>query len=182
MIGIKIENNFLKKMLQDWLKENAEPWEKGHIYQVVLTDLEPDKLKKFQKNENSKLIILGRKETSFDSFEIPFTLDDLEKKLKDSLNIYENKTFFWDSKHRQLKNKKTGKIFQLTEKEANLIDFLRKSPGQKATKEELLKNVWKYTQDAETHTVESTIYTFRKKIAPDSDKMIQSNQSNYHLV
>ena len=182
MIGIKIENNFLEKMLLDLLKEKAELWKKGHFYSVVLTDLPIKKLQDFQKEEKIKLIVLGRKEPLFYSLPMPFKLEDLEKALTEIFNIYENNIFLWDSTHRQLKNKKTDQLIQLTEKEANLIDFLRKNPHQKATKEELLKNVWKYTNDTETHTIESTIYTLRKKTEPYSNQIIKSNKYGYRLV
>ena len=54
------------------------------------------------------------------------------------------------------------KIIQLTEREVNLILFLKNS--QKPVKiDELQRHVWDYGAELETHTVETHIYRLRKK-------------------
>jgi hypothetical protein len=59
----------------------------------------------------------------------------------------------------------------LTEKECDLILFIQLN--KKANLKEIQKNVWGYTSDLETHTVETHIYRIRKK-------MIQSfNDNNF---
>ena len=58
---------------------------------------------------------------------------------------------------------KDEKIVDLTEREINLILFLKKNP--RAVKiDELQKEVWDYGAELETHTVETHIYRLRKKI------------------
>ena len=51
----------------------------------------------------------------------------------------------------------------MTEREINLIIFLNKS-NFPVTIEELQKEVWEYSSELETHTVETHIYRLRKKL------------------
>ena len=58
---------------------------------------------------------------------------------------------------------KENNNLKLTEKEIDIIIFLYKS--KKTTKVSVLqKEVWGYSPDLETHTVETHIYRLRKKI------------------
>ena len=50
---------------------------------------------------------------------------------------------------------------ELTEKEIELVELLRKNHLQK---KEILSTIWKYSKEADTHTVETHIYRLRKKI------------------
>jgi hypothetical protein len=68
----------------------------------------------------------------------------------------------------------------LTEREINLILFLKKSKA--AVKiDELEKKVWDYESDLETHTVETHIYRLRKKIKDNfgDEKFILSLKKGY---
>ncbi|MBD1137253.1 response regulator transcription factor [Pelagibacterales bacterium SAG-MED43] len=55
-----------------------------------------------------------------------------------------------------------SKSLDLTEKESNLILFI--SSKKKVNLKDLQKNVWGYSSNLETHTVETHIYRLRKKI------------------
>ena len=183
MIGIKVENNFWEKALLDLLKNRSEVWDFDKHYQVVITDLSGQKLKSFQQKEKASLILLGKvTNSSQNQLQIPFKKDDLEKLLASLSCPYENSFFLWDPIHLRLKDKKNKKEFCLTEKEANIINFLASCPQKTATKEELLKNAWGYTTDAETHTVESTLYTLRQKLGKFADKLIISTKTGYRLI
>ena len=58
---------------------------------------------------------------------------------------------------------KEDKTIDLTEREINLILYLKNSSG--AVKiEQLQKEVWEHGSKLETHTVETHIYRLRKKI------------------
>ncbi len=52
---------------------------------------------------------------------------------------------------------------KLTEREVELLIYLNDSKHENSS-EDLQKNVWKHSQDLETHTVETHIYRLRKKI------------------
>lgn len=67
-------------------------------------------------------------------------------------------------KTRQMVCIKTEEKIPLTEKEIEIILFLRNKKGQVISKEELLSNIWQYHPDITTHTLETHIYRLRKKL------------------
>ncbi len=77
---------------------------------------------------------------------------------------------------------KEKKSLKLTEKEINLLLYLKKAnEPQKVNK--LQENVWYYVSDLETHTVETHIYRLRKKIKEtfNDDKLIQTSKEGYFV-
>ena len=69
----------------------------------------------------------------------------------------------------------------LTEKESDLILFIQSN--KKANLKEIQKNVWGYTSDLETHTVETHIYRIRKKMIESfsDDNFIKFDKKGYFL-
>ena len=68
----------------------------------------------------------------------------------------------------------------ITEKEVQLLElFLNKE--KPLSKPEILKQVWGYSAEADTHTVETHIYRLRKKIKNkfDDDNFIINRQNGY---
>ena len=72
------------------------------------------------------------------------------------------------------------KIVNLTEREVNLILFLKRS-SKPVKIDELQKEVWDYGSELETHTVETHIYRLRKKIKEkfDDENFITSSKEGY---
>ena len=70
---------------------------------------------------------------------------------------------------------------ELTEKEIELIELLKKKSFTK--KKEILATIWKYSSDADTHTVETHIYRLRKKIKEtfDDEIFIKSEKKGYTI-
>jgi len=70
----------------------------------------------------------------------------------------------------------------LTEKEANIIIFLKKSE-KPVTINQLQTEVWGHNSKLETHTVETHIYRLRKKITDtfNKDDFIKSTKSGYTI-
>ena len=62
------------------------------------------------------------------------------------------------------KLKKQDLFITVTEKEVHLIELLF-NEDKPLSKTVILKKVWKYADDADTHTVETHIYRLRKKIS-----------------
>ena len=149
--------------------------------------LEFDKIDPFKKSQNdfklNELFIVNEK--LLNSFEngkflekfknnilivsFPIKIVDLKKKidgLRSKLEFQSNSfikigNYILDKNEKSLKLK-DKKIF-LTEKEIQLIETLIESDVP-ISKESIQKQVWFYSDDADTHTVETHIYRLRKKI------------------
>jgi len=52
----------------------------------------------------------------------------------------------------------------LTDKENEIFQFLIANIGNKVARKQLLSKVWSYNENIDTHTLETHIYTLRKKI------------------
>ena len=71
---------------------------------------------------------------------------------------------------------------KLTEKEIAIILYLNESNNDHQV-DDLQKNIWGYSADMETHTVETHIYRLRKKIADkfNDENFILSGQNGYFI-
>ena len=72
---------------------------------------------------------------------------------------------------------------KLTEKEIEIILYLNESK-KKHNVLDLQKNIWAYSADMETHTVETHIYRLRKKINDkfNDENFISSNKNGYFIA
>ena len=77
---------------------------------------------------------------------------------------------------------KSDLSLKLTEKEIEIILYLNETKT-KHDVADLQKNIWGYSADMETHTVETHIYRLRKKISDlfKDDKFILSHQNGYFI-
>tara|TARA_B100000965_G_scaffold153828_1_gene127927 strand:- start:2679 stop:3275 length:597 start_codon:yes stop_codon:yes gene_type:complete len=90
------------------------------------------------------------------------------------------KNYNLDLNSRQIsKNKKN---LRLTEREIDIILFLKKQKGPKKI-EVLQKEIWHYSSELETHTVETHIYRLRKKIKDnfEDENFIVSYKEGYSV-
>ena len=104
-----------------------------------------------------------------DKISFPFNLSDLNTKIIDLISttkFFQNssikiKEYIMDKNEKKLK--RDIQSIALTEREIQLIELLfnEKKP---LSKNIILNKVWKYSNDADTHTVETHIYRLRKKI------------------
>ena len=171
MIGIKIQNQVWESTLADLLGEKGEKYQDGRTYEIVITD----NFRNTPKNQTT--LVLGR------DIGMPFTWENLQEKLFTLQQPnFQNKTFIWMPKNRQLIRRKNQMVIQLTQKESEIIAFLATRPDKKATREEILKAVWHYQDDVHTHTLESHIYALRQKLTPDDHQLITSQNSIYMLI
>ena len=123
-----------------------------------------------------------------DKIEKAFNLLEFNRKV---INLVTSKKFSQNSSikiknyilDKNEKKFKKDKIFViLTEKEIQLIELLffeKKSLSKKF----ILKNIWKYAEDADTHTVETHIYRLRKKILDkfQDENIILNNKNGYSI-
>ena len=61
-----------------------------------------------------------------------------------------------------------NKKIELTEKEVDILKCLISSGDKAVDRDELLKQVWNYSSDVTTHTLETHIYRLRQKLEIDS--------------
>ncbi len=78
--------------------------------------------------------------------------------------------------------KRSNNELKLTEREIDTIIFL-KNENRPIKVDVLQREVWKYVEDLETHTVETHIYRLRKKIKDkfDDDSFIKSKKDGYTI-
>lgn len=83
---------------------------------------------------------------------------------------------------RIIKNSLNDKMVKLTEKEVDIIKYLYKNRNEFVDKSDLQKNVWQYSNDVTTHTIETHIYRLRQKVETDkTPRLIETNGGKYKL-
>ena len=105
-------------------------------------------------------------------FELSYFLDEL----RSCLNIYDNsEEGFISFNQYQLRplnkdivNLRNGEETKLTEKEVAVIKYLYKFQDRIVSKNELLQDVWGYSPDVTTRTIETHIYRLRQKVERDN--------------
>jgi len=134
----------------------------------------------------------NQKKTSKNSFELIFKLPmnivqfnqlviDLCKKYEFSKNsLIKIKDYILDKNERILKKGK--KLLRITEKETHFIDMLN-SYDKSLSKDYILENIWSYSSDTDTHTVETHIYRLRQKIKDSfgDNNFIKNTKDGYSL-
>ena len=119
---------------------------------------------------------------------MPFTILDFKKKIisliaknefkKNSLIHLNDYTI--DKNERKIK--KNNLELQLSEKEVNFL-ILFSENKKSISRNFVLKNVWNYSSESETHTVETHIHRLRKKILEmfGDDNFIKNNNKGYYI-
>ena len=119
---------------------------------------------------------------------IPFTILEFEKKVISLIAKYKFKKNSLIQLNDYVINKNERKIkkndleLQLSEKEINFLILFSKSK-EPVSKNLVLKNVWHYSLESETHTVETHIHRLRKKILEKfgDNNFIKNNNKGYYI-
>ena len=158
----------------DDLKDKDYEYLKNYQGLIIHEDILKDKnLRDLIKNENiNKILIHSSKKINIpeniEKLILPASVEQINNiisniivkkkfKINSSLKINDYKL---DKNLRRLI--KDEVYLELTEKEIELIELLYRKSFTK--KKEILTTIWKYSDDADTHTVETHIYRLRKKI------------------
>ena len=104
-----------------------------------------------------------------EELKIPFTIFDFEKKITSAIaknefkknSLINLKGYIIDKNERKIK--KNNLELQLSEKEVDFLIVFSKNKNP-IKRNLVLKKVWNYSQDTETHTVETHIHRLRRKI------------------
>ena len=158
---------------QDFLKENS--------------------LLKALKNSNKiKILASSSNKIKSDIFHakvsLPLTIKDLNYIIENTIvkkNFSKNssikiKSYILDKNEKKLIKEESH--VSLTEKEIQLLELFL-SHNKPVSKNVILDQVWKYSEDADTHTVETHIYRLRKKIKSkfSDEDFILNDKSGYLL-
>ena len=119
---------------------------------------------------------------------IPFSILDLEKKIISLLARYKFKKSSlihlcgYTLNKNEKKIEKNNLKLQLTEKEIDCL-ILFSQVDKPLSRSFILKNIWKYSPESDTHTVETHIYRLRKKILEkfDDNNFIKNNNKGYYI-
>ena len=191
-ILFEIKNNFLFEMKNFILKDlnNADL-----TNSIILSKfIHKDYLLQNKNIEQKKIIFLLKKNENFNKINntqyivYPFNIYDLVEKINTELikQKYNDQSFIkilnysLDINSRIISND-SGRL-KLTEREVDIILFL--NDHKKPQKVNILQNqVWKYSAELETHTVETHIYRLRKKIIDKfkDDNFILSDENGYFI-
>ena len=123
-----------------------------------------------------------------DQLNMPFTILDFKKKIVSLIAKNEFKKnslirlsgYIIDKNERRIK--RNNLELQLSEKEVNFL-ILFSTSKKPINRNLVLKNVWKYSEETETHTVETHIHRLRKKILEKfgDDNFIKNNKKGYYI-
>ena len=119
---------------------------------------------------------------------MPFKILDFEKKIISLIAKSEFKKnslinlrgYIIDKNERKIK--KSNLELQLSEKEINFL-ILFSENKEPINRNFFLKNVWKYSEESETHTIETHIHRLRKKILEKfgDSNFIKNNDKGYYI-
>ena len=191
-ILFEIKNNFLFEMKNFILKDLNNTDLNNSI--ILSKFIHKDYLLKNKNIEQKKIIFLLKRNENFDKINnsqhifYPFNIYDLVEKINAELikQKYNDQSFIkilnysLDINSRIISND-NGRL-KLTEREVDIILFL--NDHKKPQKVNILQNqVWKYSSELETHTVETHIYRLRKKIIDKfkDDNFILSDENGYFI-
>ena len=194
------DNNTFKSDILDQIAHHAEGFcviEDDGIADVVIVDEDIKLLENFLKKDiKAPIILLSSKEIddTIGAHHIiykPMNLSDFLDDIKASINVYEKSSegklefnnYILNPSHKEILNLRNNEITKLTEKEVAIIKYLYKNRDKTIGKNDLIQEVWGYSADVYTHTVETHIYRLRQKVEHDdvSAQLIITSDGGYSL-
>ena len=111
---------------------------------------------------------------------VDYIISDLRQNFNKQNKIMSFKTLSYDESSRRIFNDTISLI--LTEKENEIFYFLLVSESG-VSKNVLLKNIWRYNESIDTHTLETHIYSLRKKLEKKLEikDILEHKESGYFL-
>ena len=184
-VNFNNEDEFLKSL-------NENKIDKKKLFIITIIHKKDFFLKNNFNIKNIFFLLKHNSEQNFDSnyniFKYPADIYNLVEKINiqlikqkyDFQSKIKLKNYFLDLNSRTIT--KNSKNLKLTEREMDIILFLNNS--EKPQKINVLQNqVWRYSSELETHTVETHIYRLRKKINDNfkDNNFIISSDTGYFI-
>ena len=162
---------------------------------LFLIDEDESLLKKISSSSSSTPIVFFSSSTETSNYadvviQKPFILLNFIKSLKDNkllpkvrrkecLNFKEYSLY---PVKKEITSSQNDYIIKLTEKEVTILKYLYNNTPKTISKEELLENVWGYSIEMTTHTIETHIYRLRQKIEQyGGSQVIITENNGYRL-
>lgn len=181
----------LKQILKNFNFEITDDSAAQNISLTITTDSNTIQNKNI-KNTTPVLIIDNSNNKDTDNtfyLKKPVKIDDLVKKIdsiiqKDEKKILSFSCYDFIKSESLLTNKKTRIQIQLTDKESDIINLLMNSKDNVCSKQDLLKHIWGYNEQIDTHTLETHIYKLRNKIEPNpqNPEILLTKKNGYKLI
>lgn len=193
------ENTVFKEDLSDQIKYHIPEFEivdDSMIADIIVIDENEGLLKKEERNNNAPMILLTKEEDNVESkvqkiILKPFVLSRFFDALKSSINIFENSDegniefnqYILYPSRKEIFNQRDETTTKLTEREVSMIKYLYKNADRTVSKNDLMQEVWEYSADVATHTVETHIYRLRQKVEQDNsdNQIIITSEGGYQL-
>jgi len=168
---------------------------KNHLVIFFVSGLDKNFYNEIKKN-NFPLIFVGESSALknilsselYDQINMPFAILDFKKKVIAAIAINEFKKnslihlndYILDKNERKIK--KNNLALKLSEKEISFL-ILFSENKEPISRSLVLKNVWKYSSESETHTVETHIHRLRKKVLEKfgDNNFIKNNNKGYYI-
>ena len=181
--------------------QNISKFEKknnANFEELLVFFVDNENQKEYEKVIKNKLPYIVINESSFSKNYLktefseqlikPFNIFEFEKKIVSLLarykffksSIINLNDYILDKNERKIK--KNNEELQLTEKEIDLL-ILFSEHRMPLNKNFVLENVWKYSAESDTHTVETHIHRLRKKILEkfNDNNFIKNNKKGYYI-
>ena len=179
VILIRIFEEIIKNYHDELKFEIIRNDEEISDYDVFITDGVNLRKLKDHTNDNHKILCIGEKNNysnlsnknlEISYLKVPFKFSELKERAENlfsSLNLSKSKTkqfknFSYDNQNRLIK--RNNKSLRITEKENEIFNFLMSQTDNYVSREKLLSEIWNYDKDIDTHTLETHMYSLRKKI------------------
>ena len=179
VILIKIFEEIIKNYHDELKFEVINNDDEISNYNVIITDgFYLGKLK-YRANDNHKILCIGEKDnlsnlsnenSDISYLKVPFKFSELKERAENlfsSLTLSKSKIkkfkdFNYDNQNRLIK--RNNKSLRITEKENEIFNFLISQTNNYVSREKLLSEIWNYNNEIDTHTLETHMYSLRKKI------------------
>ncbi len=162
---------------------------------IIFVDEDEKKMKQLYEEEKAQYFVFFSSDKEFDKYadvviKKPFILKDILKGLnnntllpkvnrKECIKFKEYSLF---PIKKEIISAISNKTIKLTEREVDILKYLYQNSDVISTKESLLENVWGYSTDVTTHTIETHIYRLRQKVEEEgSSQLIITENNGYRL-